>query len=187
MISAPLLQPAIGTPLRSFEGYALPHLVDVSAGRRRAVTSLLVSPHDVVRRGQTVALVEPVSPGHDGCEVKAPVAGLVIRCCAATGQPLAGNWPILTIASSENLLVVARFAPGNLSRIRHGDTATVRFGGGEGVALAARIVSAVEAPDPDPSADGRDGRSIRVVLSVPDAPPKALWPGTPARVAIEPC
>jgi multidrug resistance efflux pump len=178
------------TPLRSLEAYVLAHTVDVSAGTHGVLKSVVVEPNDVVGCGQTVAVLEPVTrrgQTHDhGLAVKAPVAGLVIRWWAAPGESLGDDQPILTIARSEKVLVIARFPPGNLTRVRRGALATVRVGGDDGKDISATIISAVEAPDADAVADASGGRSTRVVLSIPEGPPEALWPGTPAYVRIDP-
>jgi biotin carboxyl carrier protein len=172
------------TRVRSFEGYVLPHLTDVTAGTAGVVSSILVSPHEVVQPGQTVAVLERLSScgGEDRSRVavKAPAAGLVTRCWATTGELVGANWPILSIARSEDVMVVARFPPGHSARICRGCAATVLLAGEEREAFPASILTVIEAPD----ADAPDARSARVVLSFPAPPAKALWPGTPARVEI---
>jgi multidrug resistance efflux pump len=174
-------------PLSSLEAYVSAHLVDVSAGTHGVVRSVVVAPNDVIACGETLAVLDPVSPRgqrhHHALTVNAPVAGLVIGCWAAPGETVTDHQPILTIARSERVIVIARFPPGYPARLRAGASATVRIGGDPARDVGATIVSAVEAPDAD-GAPG--GRSTRVVLSVPRAPPKALWPGTPACVWVDP-
>jgi multidrug resistance efflux pump len=170
--------------MRSFEGYVLPHLMDVTAGTHGVVSSILVSPHEVVRRGQTVAVLERLVPRPDESRcrvaVTAPAAGLVTRCWATTGELVGATWPILSIASSDDVMLVARFTPGHTAWIRRGCAATVTLAGDEREAFPASILSVIEAPD----ASAPGARSTRIVLSFPAPPAKALWPGTPAQVEI---
>jgi multidrug resistance efflux pump len=186
--STPLTaSPPSSAPLSSLEAYVSAHLVDVSAGIRGVVRSVVVAPNDVVGCGDTLAVLDPVSPRgqrHDHAfKVNAPVAGLVIQCWAAPGESLTDHQPILTIARSDRVIVIARFPPGNRERLRAGASGTVRVAGDAARDVAATIVSAVEGPDAD---EAPGGRSTRVVLSIAKAPPEALWPGTPAYVRIDP-
>ena len=178
------------TRQRSLEAYVLPHLVDVTPGVHAIVKCVLVEPHGVVRRGQTVAVLDRLltqrEEDPDQLVIEAPAAGLVTRCWATAGDIVAGAWPIVSIASAENVFVVARFAPDSMARIRVQGAASVRLIGAKPEAFPATIVTVVEAPDEGAVLGGRDARSIRVVVTFSDAPAKLLWPGTPVHVEVDP-
>jgi hypothetical protein len=170
--------------LRSLEAYVVPHFLEVPAGVRGTVTSVF-QPRDVVRRGQTVATLEPLGPRreHEHCAVpvKAPVTGLVTRRWASPGDRIGPASPVLSIASAENVFVVARFPAGTSSWFGRGSAAALLHPGARG-AVPATIVSITEAPE---WGGGADGCPTRVVLSLPSAPPEVLWPGTLVRVEIQ--
>jgi hypothetical protein len=170
--------------LRSLEAYVVPHLVDVTAAARGAVASILVEPRAVVRRGQTVAVLEPFGrrrePEPRAAPLKAPVAGLVIRCWASPGDVVWRASPVLSIASTDDVLVVAKFPAGTSAWIDRGSAAALLHPGARGP-LPATIVTIVEAPE---WGRGVDGCPARVVLSLADPPTDVLWPGTPVRVEI---
>lgn len=190
--SFPPTAPTPSTPcaLRSVEGYVLPHLVDVSARAHGRVRSILVAPHDSVRRGQSLVVFDRAfdrsEDDHGAIIINSPVTGLVTRCWATQGEIVAGTWPLLSIASSENVLVVARFVAGNAPPIEPHGVATVLLSGREGDAYPARVMNVVMAPAPCAETGGPDTRSMHVALSFPDAPAKALWPGTPVVVELDP-
>jgi hypothetical protein len=170
--------------LRSLEAYVVPHFVDVTAAARGAVTSILVEPRDAVRRGQTVAMLEPLGrrrePEHGAVPLTAPVTGLVIRRWASPGDVVGHASPVLSIASADDVLVVAKFPAGTSAWIERGSAAALLHPGARGP-LPATIVTIVEAPEWGHEVDGCPAR---VVLSLPDPPADVLWPGTPVRVEI---
>ncbi len=167
-------------PLRSLDGYVLPHLVDVTAGAPARVKAVLVSPHDVLRRGDVVASVEPLFAGGDQesrpIPIRAPVDGVVTRCWAMIGDIVGSIWPILSVASAERVLIVARFAAGTAAHIRTDHAALVIVGE---EAFPAHVVGISGVTEVSASET-----STRVVLSFPDPPANGLWPGTPVVVEI---
>jgi hypothetical protein len=171
---------------RSLEAHVVPHLVEVAAGIDGIVASV-VAPHDVVQRGQTVAVFERLWPrdDHQHVAVTAPVPGLVTRCWAQTGDPIGRASPILHIASRDDVLVVARFAAETVARLRRGSNAAVFLVAGEPEPLSATIMSVVEVPEAGASEGARASRSsAAVVISLPHAPVEALWPGAAAHVEV---
>jgi hypothetical protein len=171
--------------LRSLEAYVVPHFVAVTADARGTVTSVLFEPREVVRRGQTVATLEPLGPRreHEHCAVpvKAPVTGLVTGRWATPGDMVERASPVLSIASAENALAVAKFPAGASSWFGRG-SAAVLLHPRACEAVPATIVSISEAPE---WGGGADGCPTRVVLSLSNAPAEVLWPGTPVRVEIQ--
>jgi len=167
-----------------------PHLVEVSAGAPGVVTALAVAPRERVERGQIIAVVERLWPSPDAAGrtvvVRAPVAGLVTRTWATTGDLVSASWPIVGIATCDEVLVVARFPAAASRSVRRGDPATVHVRGNAPGTRPARVVS-VSPPWGVGEACMPEGRITHVVLSLPDAPTDAVWPGTPAQVEIASC
>jgi multidrug resistance efflux pump len=174
--------------LTSLEAYVVPHLVDVAARTHGVVASVAATPHEVVGRGQALAVVERLSsvPGGQGriVTVTAPVAGVVTRSWATPGDLVGQSWPILTIASAEDVLVVARFPGASSGRLRRGDRATVCVGGGASGPHPATIISVVGPLGDTEAGVAPDARCTRALLSFPNPPAEALWPGIPAQVEI---
>jgi hypothetical protein len=174
------------TVFRSLEAHVVPHLVQVDAGMDGIVSSV-VAPHDVVERGQTVAVFERLWPRDDHDQhvaVRAPIPGLVTRCWAKAGDLVGRTWPILHIASRDDVLVVARFAAETVTRLRRGSRAAVFLVASAREPLSATIMSVVEVPEADASEGAHASRSAAVVLSLPYAPVEALWPGSAAHVEV---
>lgn len=175
--------------LRSTRAYVLPRLVDVSSGTRAIVKSLAVAPQDVVKPGQTVAVLERIWPRVDGdhgdIDAKSPIGGLVARCRARVGDLIGGSWPILSIASGQDVMVMAHFPAESAPLLRRGLQGTVAIGNSP-EPFPATIVTVI-GPGEGSSAEAPAGdRLVRIVLSIPNASPEALWPGTPAEVEIFP-
>jgi hypothetical protein len=170
-------------PLRSLGAYVVPRFVEVTAAARGAVTSVLLGPREVVRRGQAVATLELLgSHGantHGTVAVRAPVTGLVSRCWASPGEVVGPASPIMSVASAENVLVVAKFPAGSALRL---GSAMALLHPAAREAVPATIVSIIDSPNP-----GRGARRspTRVVISFTNAPAEVLWPGTPVRVDIQ--
>ena len=186
MNAIPLTAARPSTPtLQSIFACVVPHFFEVTAAGPGTVTSVLVDRRHVVRRGQTLAIVEPVGPHavgeRRGVALKAPTAGLVTRRWASPGDAVGRGTPVLSVASAENVLIVARFPARASLHLTCGSAAHLH-GAARGPLLAT-VVSVLEAPE---WAKGDDASSTRVVLSLPQAPAEALWPGTPVRVEI-PC
>ena len=157
---------------RSLEAHVVPHLVQVAAGTEGIVSSV-AAPHDVVERGQTVAIFERLWPtdGHgQHVAVTAPIPGVVMRCSAKAGD--------------YDVLVVARFAAETVAGLRRGDRAAVFLAAGAREPLSATIVSVVEAPAAGASEGAHASRSAAVVLSIPQAPVEALWPASAAYIEV---
>jgi multidrug resistance efflux pump len=181
-----LLSPT-ASAVRSGEGYVVPRFVEVTAGAHAIVTSLAVAPRDVVHRGQTIATVEQLGAGGDGrrrqVSIQAPVTGLVTRRWAKVGDVVAGAWPILSIASSHEVMVAARFPSRDAAHLRRGASASVLLRGAARATVPGTIVSVVDAPEADAGRGEADRRAC-VVVSLAVAPPGAVWPGSGARVDI---
>ncbi len=164
----------------SFDGYVLPHLVDVTVGTPARVKNVLVSPHEILRSGDIVAGVERLFPGRDRewrpVSIQAPVPGIVTRCWAMEGDVVGSTWPILSVASAESVLVVAHCPAEHATRIRNGEAATIIVAG---EAFPGRVVSVSGIAEVSATQT-----STRVVLSFPDPPSNALWPGTPVQIEI---
>jgi multidrug resistance efflux pump len=174
------------TVFRSLEAHVVPHLVQVDAGTDGIVSSV-VAAHEVVERGQTVAVLERLSPRDDHDQqvaVTAPVPGVVIRCWAKAGDLVGRAWPILHIASRDDVVVVARFAAETVARLRRGSNAAVFLVAGKPEPRSATIMSVVEVADTGASEGAHASRSAAVVLSLPHAPVEALWPGSAAHVEV---
>jgi biotin carboxyl carrier protein len=172
---------------RSGDGYVVPHLVEVTAAAHGIVTSLAVAPRDVVRSGQLVAVLQRLSStGERGCDqlaVIAPVSGIVTRCWAAPGDVVSGRWPILAIASSQDVMVVAHVSSDRLPRLHRGAQVEVLLGEAERATVAGAIVSVIDGLELGVQGDGTSGRAC-VVVSLPTAPAAAVWPGSFARVDL---
>jgi HlyD family secretion protein len=179
------------SPWLSVEAYVLPQLLEVAAGAHGIVAAVLVAPHDLVRAGEVVAIVEQLRPSvRDGADrtlcVKAPTDGLVTRCWVSAGDAVAASSPVLSMASSEEVLVIARFPAAAAADLCSGGHAQVRVPVTAPGTRSTKIVSVLRAMN-DPGDEERTGaRMTRIVLSLPNAPPEALWPGTPAAVEIDP-
>ena len=177
---------------RSLEAYVLPHVVDVMTHVLGTVTALFVGDYEIVVQGQPLAQVErrwerPSDRRDDefACVVRAPTSGLVSRCWANVGEAIWPKRPLFSIASSESVLVVARFAHAAASRLRIEAPASIFIGGNTLHPLAGKIVSIVEQPDGGPWDDAVvDDGAVRVILRLDSAPAGALWPGTPAQVEV---
>jgi multidrug resistance efflux pump len=172
--------------VRSLEAHVVPQLVDVTAGSHGIVISLAVAPGEVVHRGQPVATLESLSaPGQRGghVAVEAPVAGLVTRCWAMVGDVVSGSWPIMSISSPEDVMVVGRFSPDDAARIPRGAPANVVFHAADRATVPGTVVSVIEAVEPC-APEGAPDRRGCVVVSLLAAPPEVLWPGRDAEVEI---
>jgi len=171
----------------SLEAHVIPRLVQVAAGTDGIVSSV-AAPHDAVERGQTVAVVERLWPRDDYDQrvaVTAPAPGVVTRCWAKAGDLVGRTWRILHIASSEDVLVVARFAAETVARFRQGNRTAIFLGPGEPEPLSATIISVVEVPEAGASEGAAGARCVRVVLSLSHAPVEALSPGSAAHVEVQ--
>jgi multidrug resistance efflux pump len=177
-----------GLDRRSIEGYVLPRMLDVAPDHPALVTELLVREYEHVERGQPVARVRRPSPSSGEAPgealVTSPTSGLVVYRWAAPGEMVGPGDAILSMFSSEDVLVVARFGRAAVPRLHRGAVATVLVGNGSGPLVPARIVS-VTGTSKAGALDGApaDG-PIRVVLRLPAAPVEALWPGTRATVEL---
>ena len=168
------------------EAYVLPRLVEALAGIQGRIASLRVAPHDLVKRGQTIATLVP-GPGDDDRRevgVKAPVDGVVTSCWVARGDPVGRHSPIVSLSSADDVMIVALFAPESARALRRGDAATVILGSKARETCQARVLSVIDARDPGTFVSASDARWTRVVLSLPQAPVAALWAGTAAEVVI---
>jgi hypothetical protein len=88
----------------------------------------------------------------------------------------------VSIASSENVLVSAKFLAGCLAGLDRDSAAVVLHGKGCDP-IAASVISVIASEWG--LVDGpADAPSTRVVLSLSNAPPEVLWPGTPVEVVI---
>jgi HlyD family secretion protein len=176
-------------PLRSLEAYLVPHVIDVTAGAHGRVSTVFFGACQVVRCEQTVATCEPLGPRRQRergtFSLKAPVTGLVTRRWVSPGDRVVRSSPIVSIASSANVLVVAKFPAGS-SVTLGGSSASVLLDGSARAALPASIITVVEAPEWVPGDGAPDARPTRVVLLLPCAPAEVLSPGTPVRVEIRP-
>jgi multidrug resistance efflux pump len=177
--------PGARTSVHSLYACVVPHFFEIAAAAPGTVTSIFVDRRQVVRRGQTLAIVEPaalhVVGERRGVALRAPAAGLVARRWASPGDVVGRGSAVLSIASAEDVLVVAKFRAGTSQLLGRGATALLHGAGRE--PLLATVTSVVEAPE---WAEGDDAAPTRVVLSLPRAPAEALWPGTPVRVEIRP-
>ncbi len=185
-MAATLLTTSSRRVFRSLEAHVVPHLVQVAAGMDGIVSSV-VAPHDIVERGQTVAVLERLWPRDDHDQhatVTAPVPGFVTRCWAKAGDLVGRTWPILYIASRDDVLVVARFTAETVTRLRRGSRAAVFLVAGGREPLSATIMSVVEIPEAGASEGASAPRSAAVVLSLIHAPVEALWPGSAAQVEV---
>ncbi|MGO4330772.1 carboxyl transferase domain-containing protein [Cupriavidus sp. 2TAF22] len=68
----------------------------VSAPMDGALAALQVQPGDIVRRGQTLAIIEAMKMEHP---LEAPVAGQVLRVLAAPGDVLRAGAPVIVLAA----------------------------------------------------------------------------------------
>jgi hypothetical protein len=153
------------------------------------VTAVHFAPRQVVRCGQTVAKCQPLWPGagrgRGATSHEAPVSGLVTRRWVTPGDRVWRTSPVVSIASSENVLVVARFAAG--TPVQAGSSsAAVLLDGSTRNALPATIITVVEAPEWATGDGEPEACPTRVVLSLPCAPAEALWPGARVQVEIQP-
>jgi multidrug resistance efflux pump len=177
---------------RSLEAYVVPQVLDVVTRAPGFVSTILVREHDLVVRGQPLVDVErrweawPQWSDHEALEcVKAPTSGRIVRCWVAVGNAVGPMRPIVSIASCEDVLVVARFARGTGSCLRSARLASVLIDGSSAKATPAKIVSVVEVPDGGDEEDPElASGAIRVVLQLGSAPDEALWPGIPVLVEV---
>ena len=102
-------------------------------------------------------------------EVRAPVAGRVLRSSVLAGGCVGVSEPLVSILEGNLMWVLARFAPSEFARLRLGQQATVRAGGH---IVFARVDGIVTQADP-------------VLLEFIGRPDVALRPGMTAEVAIE--
>jgi hypothetical protein len=115
--------------------------------------------------------------------ITAPTPGLVVRCWASDGDRVGPGRAILSMTSSDDVLLVARFERPALPYLRRGGFAAARVGnGGVRMPAHARIACVTELPDRGAPDEG----PIRAVLRLPTAPVEALWPGTRATVEVGP-
>lgn len=189
MRSSATLAPSndVDTGHRSIEAYVLPRMIDVGPDNPAIVTALLVREHELLARGQPVARVRwpAPSPGRVApveAIITAPTPGMVVRCWASPGDRVGPGRGILSMTSSEDVLVVARFERPALPHLWRGAFASVFVGNGARPPTHARIASVTELPDRDSPGEG----PIRVILRMPAAPVEALWPGTRATVGVWP-
>lgn len=181
-----------GATARSLEAYLLPHLLDVAATSLGRISALFVGKYAPVVEGQPLAQVErtwqwPPDRGEAASVsvVRAPASGLISRCWGNVGEAV---WPmrrLFSIASSENVLVVARFAHAAAPCLRANTRASILLGASPHARLAAKIVSVAEPPDEgQPHREAVDDGTVRVILRLDSAPAEVLWPGTPAQVEV---
>ena len=176
----------------SLEAYVLPHVLDVVSETGGLVSSVLVGEYELVVQGQPLVRLQrrwdlSEARADDAIEavVRAPTSGLVSRRWTAVGEAVGPTRPILSIVSSQDVLVVARFARGALPRLRSARPGSVLIGGSSRQALPARIVTIVEVPDGGRQDDlERESGPVRVILRLGSASAEALWPGIPAEVVV---
>jgi len=186
------VSPTSSRTAHSLEAYVVPRVVDIVTGTPGIVTTVLVHEYDLVVRGQSLVNIErgwetwPQWSDEVALEcVKAPTSGRVVRFWAAAGDAVGPMRPILAIASSEDVLVVARFAHGTGAWLRSAGGASVLIGGSSAKTIPAKILSIVEVPDGADEEDPELARgAIRVVLHLGSVPDEALWPGIPVLVEV---
>ena len=102
-------------------------------------------------------------------EVRAPVAGRVLRGSVLPGGHVGVSEPLVSILEGNLMWVLARFMPSEFAHLRLGQHATVRAGGH---LVSARVEGLVAQVDP-------------VLLEFVGRPDVALRPGMTAEVTVE--
>jgi len=108
-------------------------------------------------------------------EVRAPVAGQVLRLIASSQTPVAAGAPLLELGDLSRLEVVAEFLTADAARVRAGAPARVEDGGGTGV-LDGRVRRVEPAAYTKVSALGVEEQRVEVLIDLQADPTDASRP-----------
>lgn len=105
------------------------------------VTNILVGVGDMVRKGQTIAYVNPLRVGavYNDNPVISPISGRITSLPAQVGATVSQSSPVATVARTEELEIRINIAERFISRISDRQKATVTFDAYPGVAFDAVV------------------------------------------------
>lgn len=173
--SAPQLP---GTTLSSLEAYVLPHVLELAPSSGGIVTRVFVREREVVSRGDPLLEIASDTTWGPRSFLRSSVPGVVSRCRLRVGDAVERSMPIVSIASADDVLVVARFAATASLPLRDWRRASVRIPRAAGQPLGAAIVCV------SAGSAGAAG-TVRVVARLQSAPPAAMSPGVEAILDVE--
>jgi len=93
------------------------------------VTNILVSVGDMVKKGQTIAYVNPLRAGavFNDSPVNSPISGRITSIPTTVGSTVSQASPVATVAQTDDLEVKINIAERFISRISNKQNATVTF------------------------------------------------------------
>ncbi len=115
------------------------------------LVSVNVSLGDEVKRGETVAMVDPSQPGqvYSNSAVKATIGGTITEVSYDEGETVSTGSAIVTIGDLDELEIVTYIPERYVSSVRKGLTAEVSFDSYEGEVFQARVTEISPVLDTD--------------------------------------
>ncbi len=106
------------------------------------ITNILVSVGDMVKKGQTIAYVNPLRAGavYNDSPVNSPIAGRITSLPTTVGSTVSQSSPVATVALTDDLEVKINIAERFISRISSNQKASVSFDAYPGVEFSAKVV-----------------------------------------------
>lgn len=105
------------------------------------ITNILVGVGDLVRKGQTIAYVNPLRAGavFNDSPVNSPISGRITSLPTTVGSTVGQTSPVATVAQTDDLEVKINIAERFISRISVKQKATVSFDAYPGVEFSATV------------------------------------------------
>ena len=115
--------------------------VTVMPDQAGKITNILVTVGDLVKKGQTIAYVNPLRIGavYNDNPVISPISGRITSLPAQVGATVSQSSPLATVARTDDLEIKINIAERFVSRISNGQKATISFDAYPGVEFAATI------------------------------------------------
>ncbi len=140
-----------------------------------------VAGHEVEQA--SAALMATTRPGTQGFEVRAPVAGKVLRVAQASEGPVALGTPLLELGDTARLEVVAELLTADALRAVPGSAVRIERWGGDGT-LEGRVRAVEPAAFTKVSALGVEEQRVRVLIDLTSPPERWQALGDGFRVGV---
>ncbi len=175
--------------VETFHARVAGHLATVSSPGAGRIISLPLAVGDYVAQDEELAVMEIVSTSVPGARVfvpiRAPMAGVVLKCDAAEGDTRTAGQPLLTIADPEDVWVEASIHETRIGRVKVGQPVRVRIR-----ALRVSFPGRVESISPATNATLVGSTSNSTTVEIPvriavDRQGYILYPGMSAEVHVQ--
>lgn len=115
--------------------------VTVMPDQAGKITNILVGVGDLVKKGQTIAYVNPLRIGavYNDNPVISPISGRITSLPAQVGATVSQSSPLATVARTDDLEIKINIAERFISRISNGQKATISFDAYPGVEFSASV------------------------------------------------